>query len=166
MELTTSRLLLRMPRQADFEIYAAYYADPETARFVGGQMDRFKAWRHMAALAGHWALKGFGIWAVQERASGAFIGCTGLWEPAGWPETELGYWLVREKQGQGLAKEAALAARSHAYSSMGRRTLVSYIDPDNKPSRRLAESLGATCETIIDLAGLGDHCVYRHPPPS
>ena len=166
LEMMTDRLLMRQLRQSDFDVYAAYYSDPETARFVGGQMDRNKAWRHMAAILGHWTFKGFGIWAVEERASGEFVGCVGLWEPSGWPEIELGYWVVPEKQGQGLAKEASLKAREHAYSVMGLATLVSYIDPANEPSKRLARRLGAVCEEIIDLAGLGPHCVYRHPPPT
>src|SRR5690606_31320233 len=126
--------------------YAGYYADPATARFVGGQMDRAMAWRHMAALAGHWALRGFGVWAVEERVSGEFIGCIGLWAPEAWPEIELGYWLVEEKQGQGLAKEGALAAREFAYSTLRLATLVSYIDPDNAASRALAERMDAHCE--------------------
>ena len=48
---------------------------------------------------------------------------------------------------------------------MGLQTLVSYIDPANQSSQRLAERIGATCEAIIDLDGLGPHCVYRHPRP-
>jgi RimJ/RimL family protein N-acetyltransferase len=48
----------------------------------------------MAPILGHWTLKGFGYWAVEERASGAFVGCVGLWEPSGWPEVELGYWIT------------------------------------------------------------------------
>ncbi len=162
LEMTTERLLMRQLRQSDFETYAAYYSDPDAARFVGGQMDRNRAWRHMATILGHWALKGFGIWAVEEQASGRFVGCVGLWEPCGWPEIELGYWILPEKQRLGLAAEASLKAREHAYMAMGLTTLVSYIDPENLPSRRLAERLGATFEEVIDLAGLGPHCVYRH----
>lgn len=164
LEMTTQRLHMRQLRSAGFEAYATIYSNPETARFIGGQMDRYRAWRHMAAIVGHWTLKGFGIWAVEERSSGAFIGCVGLWEPAGWPEIELGYWIVPQMRGQGLAREASQKAREHAYSTMGLTTLVSYIDPSNEASKRLAERLGAWCEGIIDLAGLGPHCAYRHPP--
>lgn len=165
MELETDRLRLRLWRQEDFEIYAAYYAREETARFVGGVMARDKAWRHMAALAGHWTLKGFGVWAVEEKASGDFIGAAGLWEPEGWPELEVGYWLVNMAHGKGYATEAASSARHHAYSRLGATTLVSYIDPSNTPSRKVAERLGAREEGVIDLLDLGLHCVYRHPSP-
>lgn len=165
MEIATGRLVLRQFRQDDFEVYAQYYADPHTARFVGGQMSREQAWRHMAAVVGHWSLKGFGQWAVEEKSSGEVIGCVGLWEPEGWPERELGYWLVESAQGNGYATEAALAAREHAYVALGATTLVSYIDPSNEPSKRVAERLGAWLEDTIALLDLGPHCVYRHPAP-
>ena len=162
-ELETERLLLRMPRQEDFEIYAAYYADIETARFVGGQMSRDKAWRHFAALVGHWILRGYGIWAVEEKATRCFCGCIGLWRPEGWPELEVGYWLTPETQGKGYATEAALAARDFAYETLGANTLVSYIHPDNAASKKVAARMGAQLEDTVPILDLGPHCVYRHP---
>jgi RimJ/RimL family protein N-acetyltransferase len=165
MELETDRLVLRYWRQDDFNVYADYYADPETARFVGGQKKRDLAWRHMAAVVGHWTLKGFGQWAVEEKSTGKVIGCIGLWEPEGWPELEVGYWLVEEAQGKGYATEATLRARRYAYEALGAPTLVSYIDPENEPSKRLAERMGAWHDETIELLDLGPHCVYRHPPP-
>ncbi len=162
-EFKTERLLMRLWRESDFQAYAAYYADEELARFVGGQMSRDKAWRHFAAVVGHWSLKGFGFWAVEELASGELVGCVGLWEPEGWPELELGYWLTKAAQGKGYAMEAALAARNYAFDELGADTLVSYIDPKNAPSIRLASRMGATiCETI-ELGEHGPHGVYRHP---
>lgn len=165
MELETERLRLRMWRQSDLDAYAGYYAREETARYVGGVMSWDKAWRHMAALAGHWALKGFGVWAVEEQSSSSFVGAVGLWEPEGWPELEVGYWLMKEAHGKGYATEAAAGARQHAYMKLGATTLVSYIDPANTPSRRVAERLGAQEEAVIELLDLGPHCVYRHPSP-
>lgn len=80
MNRETDRLLLRQWRPEDFEKFAAYYADESLARFVGGRCDRETAWRKMAALAGHWVLRGFGCWAVEERDSGDLAGCVGLWQ--------------------------------------------------------------------------------------
>ncbi|WP_209348055.1 GNAT family N-acetyltransferase [Pontixanthobacter sp. CEM42] len=165
MEIETERLRLRFLRQDDFDIYADYYADPRTARFVGGQMSRDKAWRHMAAIVGHWSLKGFGQWAVEEKATGRMIGCIGLWEPEGWPELEVGYWLVDAAHGKGYATEATIAARNYAYENLGAKTLVSYIDPSNEPSMRVAERAGAWLDDTIELLDLGPHHVYRHPQP-
>jgi RimJ/RimL family protein N-acetyltransferase len=165
IEVETERLLMRQWREEDFPVYAAYYADPRTARFVGGQMPRDKAWRHMSAVVGHWTLKGFGQWCVEEKSSGDVIGCIGLWQPEGWPELEVGYWLVDAAHGKGFATEAASRARDFAYDQLKATTLVSYIDPANEPSKRVAERMGAWHEQTIELLDLGPHCVYRHPGP-
>lgn len=166
IERESERLYLRGWRPSDFEAYAAYYANEETARYVGGRMTRDKAWRHFAAMVGHWSLKGFGFWAVEEKTSGAFVGCIGLWEPEGWPELELGYWLTTEAQGKGYATEAAVRSRRFAFEEMGATTLVSFIAPENEPSIRVAKRLGARLEKTIDLLDLGTHCVFRHPRPT
>lgn len=164
-ELETERLLLRGWRSEDFESFAAFYADEATARFVGGVEDRSQAWRRLAAIVGHWALRGYGTWAVEERSSGRFAGGVGLWRPEGWPELELGYWLVAEAHGKGYATEAGAAARDYAFDRLGAETLVSYIRPDNEPSKRVAERLGARFEEVIELATFGPHCVYRYARP-
>ena len=110
-ELATDRLLLRQWRQDDFEEFAAFYADERMAHFVGGIHTREQAWRRMALFAGHWALRGFGYWAVEEKETGALAGGVGLWRPEEWPDLELGYWLVRSAQGKGYAAEAGGAVR-------------------------------------------------------
>lgn len=165
IECETERLRLRGWRPSDFEAFAAYYANDETARFVGGQMTREKAWRSFAAVVGHWSLKGFGFWAVEEKASGVFVGAVGLWQPEGWPELELGYWLTSAAQGRGYATEAAVRSRRFAFEELGAATLVSYIDPANEPSIRVAKRLGADFEATIELLDRGPHCVFRHQPP-
>src|SRR5262245_1472055 len=97
--IETERLRLRQWRESDFPHFARYYSDEDTSRFVGGRKDPDQAWRHMALQAGHWTLKGFGYWAVDEKETGEFVGSVGLWQSPGWPELELGYWLLKEHQG-------------------------------------------------------------------
>ncbi len=162
MILETERLRLRHWRQDDFEEYARFFADAENAKYVGGQMNADEAWRSMALQIGHWRLKGFGCWAVEERESGAFVGCVGLWQSPGWPEMELGYWLAPEKQGKGLAYEAALKCLEFARETLKPPSLVSYIASANAPSIKLAEKLGARYEKTIELLTHGPHRVYRH----
>ena len=160
--IETERLRLRQWHAGDFEAFARYYADEDNARYVGGQKDAEGAWRHMALQIGHWMLKGFGYWAVDEKATGDFVGCVGLWQSPGWPELELGYWLLREHQGKGYAAEASLRCIAYARESLRAHSLVSYIDPRNDASVRLARRLGAVYEATIELASYGPHCVYRH----
>lgn len=164
-QVETERVILRGLREEDFDTYADFYSDERTARFVGGKKSREDAWRHMAALVGHWTLKGFGQWAAEEKSSGKMIGCVGLWQPEGWPELEVGYWLVDEARGAGYATETTIAAREFAYRELGASTLVSYIDPANEPSMRVAERVGAWLDDTIELLDLGPHHVFRHPSP-
>ncbi len=153
--LTTERLLLRMFRQDDFEAYAAICADPEVMRYLGDgkALSRWDAWRQMAMILGHWQLRGHGLWAVEERASGALIGRVGFFEPEGWPGFELGWMLRRASWGRGYAIEGARRALAHAFTEMDRRHVISLIRPANQPSIRVAERLGETLEGRTDLFG-------------
>jgi RimJ/RimL family protein N-acetyltransferase len=93
--LETERLLLRPFRQTELEAYAAMRADPEVMRYLGDRavLNREDAWRQLAMLVGHWSLRGFGNWAVEERASGQLLGRAGLHYPEGWPEPEVNWAL-------------------------------------------------------------------------
>jgi ribosomal-protein-alanine N-acetyltransferase len=157
--IETARLKLRQWKEGDFDNFARYYADEENARYVGGKKDPDQAWRHMALQAGHWQLKGFGYWAVDEKDSSVFVGCAGLWQSPGWPELELGYWFVKEHHGKGYAHKACLGCIGHAPETLHASSLVSYIDPRNAPSIRLAKRFGAVYDGTIELASYGPHCV-------
>ncbi len=165
IEQETQRLLLRQWKAEDFDTFAEYYSDDATAKYVGGVSDRDQSWRRMASLIGHWALKGYGYWAVEEKDSNAFVGCVGLWFSDGWPELELGYWLMHNMQGKGYATEAGIQARDYAWEVVGANSLVSYIHPDNEPSKLVAQRLGAHYDETIELLSHGPHCVYRYTKP-
>ena len=83
--LETERLRLRPWCRDDIAPYTAFYEDAENAKYVGGQRDSDQAWRSLALMIGHWHLNGFGYFAVEEKATGSFVGCIGLWRSAGWP---------------------------------------------------------------------------------
>ena len=107
--LATERLTLRGPRAADFDAVAAFLGS-ERARYVGGPRSRRDAWLTFAGLVGHWELRGFGMWGVEETASGAYVGMVGLYDPEAWFAPEIGWWIVPpEQEGKGFAYEAALA---------------------------------------------------------
>ncbi len=160
--LETERLVMRGWSERDLEPFAAFWADEEAARFVGGACGREDAWRRLAGMAGHWTLRGYGLWALEDKATGAFAGWCGLWMPEGWPEPELGWSLVPALHGRGYATEAALRARRHAYDDLGWSTLISFIDPENLPSQRVAARLGARLEGSMMLRG-SEAGIYRHP---
>ena len=81
--------------------------------------ERDEAWRRLAGVIGHWTLRGYGLWALEAKRDGSFVGWAGLWNPEGWPEPEVGWTLVPAAHGQGLATEAALRARAYAYHEFG-----------------------------------------------
>lgn len=162
VELETERLKLRQWRESDFEYFVNYYSDEETARYVGGRKTQEEAWRLLAAYIGHWQLKGYGYMAVEEKYSKRFVGCVGLWKSEPWPELEMGYWLLKDMQGKGYATEATKKVKEFAFKTVRAKTLVSYIAPENKLSRKLAERLGAIHEKTIELLNYGPHCVYRY----
>lgn len=162
--LETERLRLRAWREEDLSAFAEFCAKEATARFVGGTGNRQNAWRRMAMFLGHWTLRGYGNWAIEEKASGRWVGYSGLWSPEGWPEPELMWGLAAGSQGRGYATEAARHAREFAYCELGWTTLTSYIDVRNEPSQRVAQRLGAARERDIEL-GENPVGLYRHPGP-
>lgn len=166
IDLTTERLKFRQWQTDDFEAFAQYFADDANARYVGGQKTKEEAWRLMATYVGHYQLRGFGYIAIEDKNTQKLVGCVGLWKSEPWPELELGYWLLPEMQGKGYAFEAAQAVRNYAFEVLNEDTLVSYIDPANLPSQKLAERLGGVHEKDIELLDFGLHRVYRYSKSS
>ena len=117
--LETPRLILRLPEEGDLDRWADSVADPEASRFVGGPLPRAVAWRGMAMVAGSWVLRGFGMFSVIERSTGRWIGRVGPWQPKEWPSREVGWGLVRDAWGRGLAYEAARTAMGWAFEELG-----------------------------------------------
>jgi RimJ/RimL family protein N-acetyltransferase len=145
--LETERLRLRPFREADLDGYAEVCADPEVMRYLGGRaFSRSESWRQIAYLIGHWHLRGFGMWALEEKDTGTFLGRVGFNDPEGWPSFEIGWSLGRRFWGRGYATEAARAALHYGFTAMDRDHVISIIHPDNRSSIRVAERLGETLE--------------------
>lgn len=159
----TERLRLRAFREDDLDAFAAMSADPAVMRYIGSgeTIDRTGTWRAMAGFNGHWSLRGFGMWAIERRSDGAFIGRAGLHHPPYWPALELGYLLGRTAWGQGYAREAARAALGFARRTLPPQRLVSFIRPGNERSVKVALALGARRDGTADLLGTPVE-VYLH----
>jgi RimJ/RimL family protein N-acetyltransferase len=152
--LETERLRLRPLSRTDIDDYAALNADPEVVRHLDdGVWDRGRSWRHLAFLVGHWQLGGAGMWAVEPKEGGAFLGVIGFCEPEGWPDFELVWTLARRWWGHGYATEGARAALAYAFEVLKKDRVISLIHPDNHASIRVAERLGETPRGRIDLLG-------------
>ncbi len=143
VELVTERLLLRPIRREDFDPWVEFAADPESMRFLGGPQPRAVAWRAFGLMAGSWALYGFGMFSVIERASGRWLGRVGPWRPDGWPGNEIGWGICRHAEGRGVAQEAATAAIDWALDALGWESFIHCIDDGNVRSTALAHRLGS-----------------------
>jgi len=145
--IETERLVLRGWREDDLDGgFAAMMADAEVARFLTGDQrakSRAEAWRDLALFVGHWALRGYGLFAVEEKASGQWVGQAGPWQPDGWPGTEVGYAFHPDAQGKGYATEACIAAIDWAFEALGWSEVIHTIDPANEPSKAVARRLGS-----------------------
>jgi RimJ/RimL family protein N-acetyltransferase len=159
--LTTDRLLLRQLRDDDLDAYAVIAGDPEVMRFLGERrpMSRMDAWRQMAMILGHWELRGYGYWALEERATGRLAGRAGFMNPDGWPGIECGWTLGREFWGRGYATEAARAIFAWGFEYLRLDRIISLIDPENLPSIRVAERLGETRSGSWEFLG-HPHDIY------
>ncbi|MDX6711117.1 MAG: hypothetical protein QOH96_2133 [Blastocatellia bacterium] len=153
--LETPRLILRSFRNEDFEAYAEFCADPEVMRYLTGKpMSRLESWRHMAMMVGHWVLRGYGSWAVEERESGKFIGKIGINDPEGWPAFEIGWTLGRPYWGKGYATEGARVALKYAFEELDRPHVISLIHRENRGSIAVAEKLGEKIEGETEVMGM------------
>ncbi len=141
--LETERLILRTPQEADLDGFAALMADEESARHIGGVQPRSTVWRGMATMTGSWLLKGFSMFSVVEKSSGAWVGRIGPWAPEEWPGTEVGWGLLTSAQGKGYAAEAASACIDWAFDTLGWTEVIHTIAADNAPSKALAARLGS-----------------------
>jgi RimJ/RimL family protein N-acetyltransferase len=153
--LETERLVLRMFRPSDFDAYAAMCGDAEVMRYIGtGEpLTREDAWRNLALMIGHWELRGYGLWAAEEQATGQLIGRIGCWNPEGWPGLEVGWILRRTSWGKGLAIEGARAAVRYAFTELRQTRVLSLIHPANAASIRVAERLGERLEGTVKVMG-------------
>jgi RimJ/RimL family protein N-acetyltransferase len=159
-DLETQRLLLRQWRESDLGPFHKFYSDP-ASQAIYGKTSRPEVWRQMALFIGHFHLRGYGLWALEEKESGAFAGYAGLWFPPGRPDVEVGYGIVPALRRKGFATEAARLARGHGFHSLGMNRLVSYIQPDNAASIGVAVRLGAKPDGVFKMAGK-PHGVYVH----
>ena len=163
--LTSERLILRAFRDQDIDGYAKSCEDEEVMRFLGGTLSREDAWRQMAMLLGHWQLRGYGMWALEERSTGAFIGRCGFHRPDGWPGLEIGWMVLREHWGKSFAHEAAKTALDYGFGVLGLEYVISLIHPENERSIRLAERLGEMRSGRAFVRGY-DVLIYRLERPS
>ncbi len=139
--LTAERLVLRQPMAADLPAYSAYCAS-DRSHFVRGPFTAPQAFEKLAAMIGHWAIRGFGRYII--TLDGAPIGHVGplALDDEYPPEFTWTLW-DGATEGHGYATEAALTVKSHLMTDLGWPQMIIRIMPDNHGSCRIAERIGA-----------------------
>ena len=158
--LHTDRLVLREPILDDWPTFADIMTS-DRARFMGGPFSVDYTWGAFCHGLALWRLFGVGNLTIELRRTGECLGQIEINQGPRFPEPELGWQLSKPAEGKGFAFEAAIALRDWAFAAGGLTTLVSYIDPENTRSIRLAERLGATLDDT-SVKQDPDDLVYRH----
>ena len=137
--IETDRLTLRAPQQEDLPAYTSFYDVSDVK--VGGYRGNRSADEVSAILdrdIAHWHDKGFGMFLLCDKASGAVLGGAGLCHPDDWPSHELTWWLLPQARGTGVATEASLAVIAWGYDDLGWRRIETHMRDGNLPARKLA----------------------------
>jgi RimJ/RimL family protein N-acetyltransferase len=160
----TARLRLDVPDLTDFPVWAEILCGPRSV-YMDGPYSRDDAYTEFAAMLGTWVLHGHGVFAVRRQEGSSALGFVCLNLEPGDNEPELGFFVTEAAEGQGLVAEAAAAVRDWA-RGQGIPSLVSYIDPANERSARLAMRLGArrdpVAEAAYDATPDAGVAVFRH----
>lgn len=143
--LETPRLILRtIDPERDFEPWARAMANEATVRYLGTPpMSRAVAWRNMALVIGHWSIRGYGFFSIEDKSTGAWVGRVGPWNPEGWPAPEVGWLIAPEFTRRGYASEAGRAAVDYAFRDLGWSQVVHVILEGNAGSVGVAETIGS-----------------------
>lgn len=167
--LATERLLLRPWRKTDRDPFAALNADPRVMAFFPGILERASSDALAERIEGHFAERGFGLWAVEVLGGEPFVGFVGLsvprFESHFTPCVEIGWRLAVAAWGKGYASEAARAALAHGFGPLGLEEIVSFTVAANRRSRAVMERLGMTrrAEEDFDHPSLpAGHALRRH----
>jgi len=155
--IETERLILRQWRASDIADNTAMLGDPLSARFITADRkpvtETMVGWRNAAIMAGHWVLYGFGMFVVEEKSSGKFVGRVGPFYPPVWPGFEVGWGIANAFRGKGYAVEAARAAINWSFATFELDEIIHCIDAENSASRAVARRLGATKDGETVLLG-------------
>jgi [ribosomal protein S5]-alanine N-acetyltransferase len=168
-ELSTDRLLLRPYRSADVEPLESMFSDPEHMRWYPApyRHDRVVEWVENQLRGYEWNGVRFAMWIVEERSTGTFLGTAGPTKPLVEDayEVEIGWHVRKDQWGQGIAPEAAIAAREWCWEHLEVDHLISLVRPENEPSAHVAEKIGMRVDRLAPYKGL-THCVYRIDRPA
>lgn len=169
LELESARLLMRQWQDEDLPAFAAMCADPQVMRYFPAPLSRLESASMIGRVRGHFAEHGFGLWALERKDSGEFIGFTGLgvvgFDAPFTPAVEIGWRLAKEHWGLGYASEAAWTTLRCGFDRLALKEIVSFTAQSNLPSEKVMQAIGMrhAPEDDFDHPKLAvDHPLRRH----
>jgi len=154
-QLRTARLLLRAWRETDRAPFAVLNADPIVMEYFPGRLTRAESDQLIARIEAGFASSCYGLWALEVRATGEFVGFTGLAVPSFdahfTPAVEVGWRLARSAWGKGYATEAAVASIAFGFADAGLAEIVSFTSTTNVRSRAVMERIGMSHDPADDF---------------
>jgi len=173
LELESARLVLRQWRDSDLPDFARMCADPQVMRYFPAQLSHLESAALIGRIRGHFAEYGFGLWALQRKDTGEFIGLTGLqnvsFEAGFTPAVEIGWRLAREHWGLGYASEAAWTALRCGFDRLQLDEILAFTTETNLHSQKVMQAIGMHYATHADIEPpkvaaddpLRHHVLYR-----
>ena len=155
--IETARLILRPWRSSDIAANTAMLSDPGTARYITPDgiaiTTEIGGWRNAAVISGHWALHGFGMFAVEEKSSRPLCRPRRAVVPAGWTGLRSAGASISACRGRGYAVEAARASIDWVFVTFEIEEIIHCMEFSNEPSKSVARRLGARRDGDVDLSG-------------
>ncbi|WP_322762942.1 GNAT family N-acetyltransferase [Frankia sp. Cr2] len=158
--VVTDRLILRCWQPGDIDPYAAMNTDDETMRYLNGTFDRAATARLVDHLIGMWVLRGHGMWAIEDKATGEFLGRAGTYYADGWPGVEVAVSIRRDRWREGLGTEAIRAALAFGFTTLAVDELVTVTDQGNTGMNGIARKLGMVFRDVATVGPWQDNNVY------
>jgi RimJ/RimL family protein N-acetyltransferase len=152
--IETDRLILRRWEDRDVAPYAALTADARVMDWLGGTLTADHAADHIAGMDDHFEDFGYGRYAIERKADGAFLGYAGvarIWPGLPVSGAEAGWRLAHEHWGQGYATEAARAAIAEALNRFGLPEVLAFTAETNLRSQAVMNRLGLARDPSRDF---------------
>lgn len=151
--VVTPRVALRRFTADDRPVFTRLYTDADVMRHIGDGVpftpkQVAERWERLRA---HYRRHGYGMWAAVDRQTNKVIGRAGLQHTSEVDEVEVGYALLPEYWGKGLATEIAGALVAYGFQKLNFPQIVAMVRPQNTTSIRVLEKIGMRPDRTLEV---------------
>jgi len=150
--IETDRLIIRPFEERDISSSYKMNLDPEVSKYTGdgGVVSKTEIERRIKEhVFGDYKIYGFGRFAVELKSTGEFIGFTGLKYLDDMDEVDIGFRFMSQYWGKGYATESALPCIEYGFKTLGLKSIIGLVLPENKGSINVLKKLGFKFEKEV-----------------